>query len=249
MKVREPIVAIDGPAGAGKGVVSARLADRYGYELIETGAIYRAVALHARRAGLPVDAEADLADAARRMPLRFERRDGANRVFLGGEDVTEALRDPAVSDAASRVAGLPAVRAALLDVQRRLGERGGVVAEGRDIGTVVFPQAEAKFFLTASAEARAERRWLQLRAAGTDCTLEEVLAAQQRRDEADTRRAVAPLRQADDAVLVDSTALDVDGVVAAIAARIDALRARLGLPAVPGGPSDGRTGEAPGSTG
>lgn len=227
---REPIIAIDGPAGAGKGVVSARLADRYGYELIETGAIYRALALVARRKGVALDDAAALASAGRGMPLRFERRGGANRVFLGDEEVTDALREPAVADAASRVAGLPEVRAALLDVQQRLGEAGGVVAEGRDIGTVVFPQAEAKFFLTASAEARAERRWLQLRAAGEECTLEEVRAAQERRDLADSSRAVAPLRQAPDAVVVDSTTLDVDGVVAALGRHVDAVRARLGLP-------------------
>jgi cytidylate kinase len=222
-------VAIDGPAGAGKGVVSARLADHFGYGLLETGAIYRAVALVARRRGIAAVDGGALAEAARAMPFRFERHAGTNRVLLGDEDVTAALREPAVADAASRVASLPAVRAALLDVQRRLGAAGGVVAEGRDIGTVVFPDAEVKFFLTASVAARAERRWLQLRAAGEDCTLEEVRRAQERRDEADSTRAVAPLRQAPDAIVVDSTALDVDGVVAALAEHVATARRRLGL--------------------
>jgi len=232
---REPIVAIDGPAGAGKGVVSARLADRFGYGLLETGAIYRAVALVARRGGVDWTAAAALAEAARAMPIRFERQAGANRVFLGDEDVTAALREPAVAEGASKVAGLAPVRAALLDVQRRLGASGGVVAEGRDIGTVVFPDAEVKFFLTASVEARAERRWLQLRAAGETCSLEEVRRAQERRDEADSTRAVAPLRQAPDAIVVDSTRLDIDGVVDALAAHVTAARRRLGLP--PGAPA------------
>lgn len=227
---REPIVAIDGPAGAGKGVVSARLADRFGYGLVETGAIYRALAWTARRDGVPVDAADRLAAAARAMPIRFEREEGSNRAFLGDVDVTQALREPAIGDAASRVAGLPPVRAALLDVQRRLGEEGGVVAEGRDIGTVVFPDAEVKFFLTASAEERARRRWLQLRAAGEVCAYEDVLAAQQRRDEADSTRAVAPLSQAPDAVAVDSTRLDIEGVVDEMALHVEAVRRRLGLP-------------------
>jgi cytidylate kinase len=218
--VRRIVVAIDGPAGAGKSTVTKRLAARLGYQLLDTGAIYRAVALEARRRGVPwTDPEA-LATIAADLDIRFQMEGERNRMWLGGEEVTEAIRTPEISDGASQVSSHPPVRAALLDLQRRLGARGGVVAEGRDIGTVVFPGAEAKFFLTASPEERARRRCEELRAKGMavdyDATLEEIRI----RDERDSNRAVAPLVQAHDAIRVDSTDVSVDEIVERMVARI-----------------------------
>src|SRR6185436_6270125 len=161
------VVAIDGPAGAGKSTVSRRLALRLGYRLLDTGAIYRAVALTAQRQGVSWDDATRLAEIARALDIDFHfDGEDTNKVSLTGEDVSVAIRTPEISQGASKVSALPEVRAALLDLQRRLGAQGGVVAEGRDIGTVVFPDAQAKFFLTASPEIRARRRTDELRAAG-----------------------------------------------------------------------------------
>jgi CMP/dCMP kinase len=208
------VVAIDGPAGAGKSTVSRRLAVRLGYRLLDTGAIYRAVALVAQRAGTAWDDGAGCAAIARALDIDFAFDGADNKVQLGGQDVSAAIRTPEISQGASRVSALPEVRAALLDLQRRLGAAGGVVAEGRDIGTVVFPDAGAKFFLTASPEVRARRRFEELRAAGKEvdeaATWKEIVE----RDERDSTRAAAPLKQADDAILVDSSGLDADAVVA-----------------------------------
>jgi len=217
------VVAIDGPAGAGKSTVTRQLAARLGYQLLDTGALYRSVALLARRRGVGWDDEPGLAALAADLDVSFRMDGQVNRVQLGGEDVTEAIRTPEISSGASQVSALPAVRAALLELQRRLAGKGGVVAEGRDVGTVVFPGAEAKFFLTASAEERARRRCDELRAKGMEvdyaATLEEIRI----RDERDSNRAVAPLVAAPDAVLVDSTGITVEEVVdqmiAAIAVR------------------------------
>jgi cytidylate kinase len=209
------VVAIDGPAGAGKSTVSRRLAVRLGYRLLDTGAIYRAVALASQRQGISWDDAPRLAEIARALDIDFAfDGEDTNKVSLGGEDVSAAIRTPEISQGASRVSALPEVRAALLDLQRRLGAQGGVVAEGRDIGTVVFPDAGAKFFLTASPHVRARRRTDELRAAGKPvdeaATLREIIE----RDERDSTRAHAPLKQADDAVLVDSSGVDADEVVA-----------------------------------
>jgi cytidylate kinase len=215
------VVAIDGPAGAGKSTVSRRLAVRLGYRLLDTGAIYRAVALTAQRQGISWDDGAALAGIARALDIDFAF-DGAdtNTVSLGGEDVSTAIRTPEISQGASRVSALPEVREALLDLQRRLGAQGGVVAEGRDIGTVVFPDAGAKFFLTASPHVRARRRTDELRAAGKvvdeAATLQEIIE----RDERDSNRAAAPLKQAEDAVLVDSTGVAADEVVSRMEAEV-----------------------------
>ncbi len=214
------VVAIDGPAGAGKSTVSRRLAVRLGYRLLDTGAIYRAVALAAQRAGTSWDDGAGCAAIARALDIDFAFDGAENKVQLGGQDVSAAIRTPEISQGASKVSALPEVRAALLDLQRRLGTAGGVVAEGRDIGTVVFPDAGAKFFLTASPEVRARRRYEELRAAGKEvdeaATLREIVE----RDERDSTRAAAPLKQADDAVLVDSTGLSADAVVARMEAEV-----------------------------
>jgi len=211
---RKPIVvAIDGPAGAGKSTVSKRLTGLLGYRLLDTGALYRAVALVARRSGVAWSNEPGLAAVAADLDISFELDGMVNKVLLAGEDVSTAIRTPDMSEGASLVSALPAVRAALLDRQRRLAGQGGVVAEGRDVGTVVFPDAGAKFFLTASNEERARRRVEELRAAGTEADFAATLADMRKRDERDSTREAAPLVCAPDAVLVDSSGLSVDDVV------------------------------------
>jgi len=214
-------VTIDGPAGAGKSTVAARVAAAFGLPKLDTGAIYRTLALFARRAGVDWDDEAGLAALAARMPLAFEGGVGEAplRVRLAGEDVSAAIRTPELSQGASLVSRHPAVRAALLPVQRRLAE-GGVVAEGRDLGTVVLPDAEVKIFLTASAEERARRRREELAERGEDRPLERVLAEQAERDERDERRAAAPLRAAGDAVVVDTDGRTIEQVVERVIAEV-----------------------------
>jgi len=225
--VRRPIIAIDGPAGAGKSTVARRVADALGFVLLDTGALYRAVALAASRGKVPVTdaarAGALAEDLARRNAIALESHPSSGgRVVLDGEDVSRAIRTPEIGMDASTVSAHPAVRKALLDMQRRAGEGGGIVAEGRDIGTVVFPNADYKFFLTASPEVRAQRRRDELAAKGRDVTLEETLAEVRKRDEQDTTRVVAPLKPADDATLLDSSAMSIDAVVDAILARVRA---------------------------
>lgn len=216
---KRPIVAIDGPAGAGKSTVARKLADALGYVLVDTGAMYRAVALEAKRAGAEWNDGAGVGGIARGIvgehALAFER-DGTLgvRVLLRGSDVSEAIRMPDIAQGASTVSAHEEVRAALLDLQRQAGETGGVVLEGRDIGTVVFPHAEVKFFLTASAEVRAGRRHAELVAKGQTVTFDETLADVKVRDARDEGRAIAPLKQADDAILVDSSKLSIDETVA-----------------------------------
>lgn len=214
------MVAIDGPAGAGKSTVSKRLTAALGYRLLDTGALYRAVALAARRAGVAWDDEAALGAIAAGLPIEFRLDGDKNHVLLAGEDVSAAIRTPEMSQGASQVSALPAVRAGLLDLQRRIGTQGGVVAEGRDIGTVVFPAAQAKFFLTASDQVRARRRYDELVAAGVAADFATTLAEMRERDARDSGREVAPLRPADDAVLVDSSALNLEEVVARMLALV-----------------------------
>jgi cytidylate kinase len=204
-----PIVAIDGPAGAGKSTVAKRLAEVLDFVYVDTGALYRAVALAAKRGdvawrdGEEVGALAQ-AIVARR-GLSFTRDARGVRVLLDGEDVSSAIREPDVAMGASTVSAHRSVRDALLDLQRQAGQDGGVVLEGRDIGTVVFPDAEVKFFLTAREEVRARRRHAEQAAKGTAPSLEETLADVRRRDAQDSSRPVAPLRRADDAVLIDNS--------------------------------------------
>jgi cytidylate kinase len=219
---RRVIVAIDGPAGAGKSTVTRALTRALGYQLLDTGALYRSVALAARRRQVDWGDEDGLAAVARSLSVRFSLDGDINRVFVDGDEVTEAIRTPEISEGASVVSALPGVRDALLDLQRSIGRGGGVVAEGRDVGTVVFPEAAVKFFLTASDRERAQRRQAELEARGHPSDYDTVLAEIQRRDERDSNRAVAPLRQADDAVLVDSTARSVTDVVAEMEARVRA---------------------------
>jgi cytidylate kinase len=212
------VVAIDGPAGAGKSTVTRALTVAIGYQLLDTGALYRSVALAAIRAGVALDDAGALGELARSLQVRFELDGEVNRVILGGDDVTEAIRTPEISEGASVVSAVPAVREGLMDLQRSLGASGGVVAEGRDIGTVVFPDAAVKFFLTAGVEERARRRLAELESRGHQVDLATVKAEIERRDERDSSRDVAPLRQADDAVLVDSTDRSVDEIVAEMTA-------------------------------
>lgn len=232
MTRRRPVVAIDGPAGAGKTTVTRRVAAALGYLLVDTGAIYRSVALAAARAGLAYEQSEEigrLAEAlADRDAIRFESgAEGTQRVLLDGDDVSTAIRTQAISEGASKVSAIPAVRAALLEMQRRAGRQGGVVLEGRDIGSVVFPDAEAKFFLTASVEVRAERRRSELLARGEPAEREAIEREVRERDHRDSTRAAAPLTQAPDAELVDSSGLDVDQVVGRIVARVREVEQRL----------------------
>lgn len=219
------MVAIDGPAGAGKSTVARRVADTLGFVLVDTGAMYRAVALAANRASVAWDDGAAMGALAEglvdRRALAFEP-DAVRgvRIELDGDDVTDAIRAPAIAMGASTVSAHPQVRHALLGLQRTAGHEGGVVLEGRDIGTVVFPDAEAKFFLTARPEVRARRRYAELVAKGVPASFEDTLRDVQARDEQDTRRQAAPLKQAPDALLVDSSDLTVDEAVARIVERV-----------------------------
>lgn len=222
---RLPIVAIDGPAGAGKSTAARLLAKQLGFTLIDTGALYRALALNALDRNVDLRDGPALATLCRTLEYQFGTLERGHReigsdvaipklhVYCNGVDVTDAIRSPELGMAASNVSKLPEVREALLDVQRRFGERGGIVMEGRDIGTVIFPSAELKFFLTASVESRATRRWEELKAAGANTKLEQVIKETMARDEQDTQRPIAPLKQADDARLIDSTSRGLEDVV------------------------------------
>jgi cytidylate kinase len=207
------IIAIDGPSGAGKSTITRLLADRLGYIHIDTGAMFRAVALAAKRAGVAIDDEEALAGLCRCLTISFTRNNGC-RVLLNSEDVSEAIRTPEISLLTSRVSARKSVRDILLERQREMGKFGGVVLEGRDIGTVVFPGADVKFFLTASVEERGRRRFQELQAKGEDVSLEGTVAEVVQRDEQDERREHAPLRKAADAIDIDSSGLTVDEVLA-----------------------------------
>lgn len=228
---RRPVVAIDGPAGAGKSSVTRLVADELGYTRVDTGALYRAVAYACLEQGVSwEDAEA-AGEVARNLAqpgaLLLTTSGPEARVEVLGQDVSGSIRTLEMGRGASVVSQHGPVRAALLDIQRQLGSAGGVVLEGRDIGSVVFPDAEAKFYLTASAEVRAERRRLELLQTGQAPPLEQVLREVRERDQRDSTRPVAPLMQAPDAVLVDSSTRSIDEVVRAIVSEVKRIESRL----------------------
>lgn len=210
MPARKLIIAIDGPVGSGKSTVARRVAESLGYSYLDSGAMYRALALAALRAGILFDDPAALERLTESTRIDFERHSDGQRVRLHGEDVTDAIRAQEISLAASKVAALAGVRHVLVAEQRRAGAGGAVVMEGRDIGTVVFPSAELKIFLDASLEVRARRRWLQQQEKNEPAIFERTLVETRERDQRDRERVTSPLVRAADAVLVDNTAMDAD---------------------------------------
>lgn len=218
-------VAIDGPAGAGKSTVAKKVAQALDFVLVDTGAIYRSVALLAKRAGLSWDEEGPLLPIVHGLAIAFSFEAGVNRVFIADEDVTESIRTGDISRGAAAVSSHPGVRLGLLAMQRRLAGQGGAVLEGRDIGTVVCPDAQVKFFLDATPQERARRRHEELRARGEDVGFDEVLQELKARDALDRARAHAPLKAADDAQHLDSTKLSADEVIDTIVSAVHARRA------------------------
>lgn len=208
-----PVVAIDGPSGAGKGTLSRLVANRLGYHLLDSGALYRLTALAAMNAGADLDDPEAVAVVARHLDVLFEAGEEDTRILLQEQDVSREIRTEAVSMNASRVAAYPPVREALLQRQRDFCQEPGLVADGRDMGTTVFPDSGVKIFLTASPEARAERRYLQLREKGEKVDMDALVADIRERDKRDSERAVSPLKPADDAHLVDSTHLTIEQVL------------------------------------
>ncbi|MFC4931854.1 (d)CMP kinase [Massilia sp. GCM10023247] len=204
-----PVITIDGPTASGKGTVAARVAERLGYHLLDSGALYRLTALSAMRAGIALDDEQAVAQRAQALPARFANGD----IFLGEEEVGAAIRAEEVGNNASKIAAFPSVRQALYDLQLGFRKAPGLVADGRDMGTVIFPHARLKVFLTASVEARAERRYKQLIGKGISANMDDLLADLQARDERDTHRTVAPLVPAEGAYILDTSDMSVDEAV------------------------------------
>lgn len=214
----KPIVAIDGPAGAGKSTVARGVADKLGYLYIDTGAMYRAIAFKVLQANVPVNEQQSVVTLALRTDVKLATIDGEQHVFADGEDVSQAIRTAEATRASSPVSAIPGVRKRLVDLQRKLASDGGVVMEGRDIGTVVFPNAEVKVFLTASADERARRRVEQMREMGMEADLAKIAAEMRDRDLRDSSRADAPLMQAPDAVLLDTDGMSIEQAINAIVA-------------------------------
>lgn len=208
-----PVITIDGPVSSGKGTVAREVAVRLGWHLLDSGALYRVLGFHADKTGVPLDDERALVALAENLPVRFIEQDGDTRVVLDGEDVSNTIRTEQVGELASKVAVFQPVRDALLGRQQTFAQPPGLVADGRDMGTVVFTAAPLKIFLTASAEERARRRYNQLKEKGFGATLAALVEDIRSRDERDMNRDVAPLRPADDALVVDSTSLTVTEVV------------------------------------
>lgn len=208
-----PVITIDGPVGSGKGTIAARLAQRLGWHLLDSGALYRLVALSAMDHHVEAGDEAGLVELADALDAWFRFEHGALRIFLEGREVTHAVREERVSTLASRVAAVPAVRAALARRQKAFRTLPGLVADGRDMGTVIFPDAGLKIFLTASVQARAERRYKQLKEKGESVNLSRLFRDLEARDERDSQREVAPLKPAPDAVTIDSTAMSIEEVL------------------------------------
>jgi len=216
----DQIVTIDGPAGSGKSTVSRRLARRIGYSYLDTGGMYRAVALFAKRSDMDLQDGEALGDMCRNLDIRFDRGEDPPRLRLGEEDISDLIRSPEMDMLSSRVSAVREVREAMAALQRRMARAGGMVAEGRDMGTVIFPDARWKFYLTASMEARAERRYRERQERGETVREREVLEDLKRRDDQDRMREFSPLKPADDAVIIDSTLITVDEVVEQMFRRI-----------------------------
>lgn len=210
------IIAIDGPSGAGKSTLAKRLAKELGYIYLDTGAMYRALALKVLRQGVPLADDAAMAELVGSTTIDLQEITGRVIVSLDGQDVAADIRTPEVSQMASKASALGVVRARLLDLQRAIGRRGSLVAEGRDIGTVVFPNADVKIFLDASTQERGRRRYQELRAAGRAVELDETVREMAERDKRDSERDLAPLRQASDAVRIDSSSHDAEQVAAMV---------------------------------
>jgi cytidylate kinase len=217
-----PVITIDGPSGSGKGTIAGLLAQQLRWNLLDSGALYRLLAFAAGNHGVELSNEASLKLLAAHLDVQFSAAANGQgqRIILEGDDVSQAIRSETVAAGASQVAALPTVREALLQRQRAFQEAPGLVADGRDMGTVVFPEAPLKIFLTASAEERARRRYLQLKAKGDDVSLSSLLDEIRARDERDTQRAVAPLKPAADAIQLDSTELSIDQVLERIMSEI-----------------------------
>lgn len=209
-------VAIDGPSGAGKSTVARAAAARLGYVYVDTGAMYRAIGLAVCRKGISGDDTAGIVDVLPEVQLDIRYEDGAQHILLCGEDVSDAIRTPEIAKYASKVSAVPEVRQFLLETQRDMAKNGNILMDGRDIGTVILPDAPVKIFLTASAEARAQRRYLELHEKGQSITFDEVLHDIQQRDEQDMTRAVAPLKQAADAVLLDTSDISLEQSIEAV---------------------------------
>lgn len=218
------VIAIDGPSGAGKSTVAHLLAERLGYLQIDTGAMYRAVAWLLHAGGVDPDDLTAVERLCSTVDVRLERQDGLQRVLANGQDVTALIRTPEMSLLTSRISALKPVREAMMQAQRRMGARGGVVLEGRDIGTVVFPDADLKFFLSASAEERGRRRYLELAAKGQQVSLADTVQAVADRDLQDSQRELAPLRMAADAIAIDSSGRTIDEVLDSM---VNACRTKL----------------------
>ncbi|MBW2622674.1 MAG: (d)CMP kinase [Deltaproteobacteria bacterium] len=213
MKPGEMIVTIDGPAGAGKSTVARALAAKLGWVYLDTGAMYRAVAVAAIQAKIGLDEEARLSEMLARMNLIIKPASDVNRIFLHDWDITDEIRRPKISSSSSAYSALAVVREAMVPLQRSIGRTGRIVTEGRDQGTMVFPRAIAKFFLDAQPVERARRRFIELRETGEDVNLEDIGRDMDKRDRADSSRNLSPTLPAEDAVVIDSTGLDVQGVV------------------------------------
>ena len=216
-----PVIAIDGPTASGKGTIAARVAAHFGFHYLDSGAIYRIAALAATQAGADLGNEAAVAAVAQVLDVMFK----GEQVLLAGVDVSAAIRQEAIGNAASRIAVFPLVRQALLERQRAFAQSPGLVADGRDMASVVFPDARLKVFLTAGAQERAQRRFKQLLEKGISVKFEDLLADLQARDARDTQRPVAPLKPVADSWVLDSTSLDIDSVVTAIVQRFEGMSA------------------------
>ena len=209
-------IAIDGPAGAGKSTIAKKVAAKLNFVYVDTGAMYRSIALYVIRNGVDPDGEADMANALDKIDVSIAYEDGTQHIFLNGEDVSTAIRQEEVGNMASKVATKAAVRAKLLDLQRNLAASQDVIMDGRDIGTFVLPQAEVKIYLTASVEERADRRYKELIEKGQTPDLEQIKKDIEARDYQDMHRDIAPLKQAEDAILIDSSDMTIDEVVGEI---------------------------------